>query len=47
MILIRKIKAKITSDENKRALRFNVVSNGKISAETGPSAQGTYHLHLE
>ena len=26
---------------------FNIVSNGKTSVETGPSAQGTYHLHLE
>ena len=42
-----KIKARISSDENTCVAWFNVVSNGKTSAETGPSAKGTYHLHSE
>ena len=41
MILNRKIRAKITIDKSTCIPRFDLVSNDKTSAQTGPSAQET------
>ena len=41
MILMRKIRVKITSDKSTCIPRFDLMSIDKTSAQTGPSAQET------